>query len=100
MQLIYSNESSILAGNIKNLLELAGIEVLVKNEFASGAVGDLSAFDAWVELWVDDNKVTKAESIVKEAQNKLDTSDWFCPQCKEPNASSFDICWQCQHEKP
>ena len=98
MKLIYSNESSILVGNIKNLLQLNGIEVTTKNEFANGAVGDLSAFDAWIELWVPEKNVVLAQKIIQQAKDNHAEVDWFCPQCKEPNGANFETCWHCQHE--
>lgn len=97
MKLIFSHESSVIAGNIKNILDLERIEVVLKNEFASGGVGDLSAFDAWVEVWlVNDKDENKALNIVKEATNSAQKPSWFCKHCKEENAGSFELCWQCQ----
>lgn len=98
MKLIYSHESSIIAGNIKNLLNLNNIEIVLKNEFASGGVGDLSAFDAWVEIWlVNDQQEKKAMAIINDAICINQKADWFCNHCKERNAGSFEICWHCQH---
>ena len=97
MKLIFSHESSVIAGNIKNILDLERIEVVLKNEFASGGVGDLSAFDAWVEVWlVNDKDEDKALSIIEEATNSAQKPSWFCKHCKEENAGSFELCWQCQ----
>ncbi len=97
MKLVFSHDSSVIAGNIKNLLNLERIDVVLKNEFASGAVGDLSAFDAWVEVWlVNDADEEKALSIVKSATSQAQKPSWFCRQCKEENAGSFELCWNCQ----
>ena len=88
----------MLAANIKNLLAQENIEVLVKNEFASGAVGDLSAFDTWIELWlINDKDESKAMTIINSAIHPTEKEDWFCRNCKESNASSFELCWNCQH---
>ena len=98
MKLIYSHESSVIVGNIKNLLSLSHIDVVLKNEFASGGVGDLSAFDAWVEVWlVNEHQEEKAMAIINDAMSANQKADWFCMHCKERNAGSFEICWQCQH---
>ncbi len=89
----------MLVGNIRNLLQLSGIDVITKNEFANGAVGDLSAFDAWIELWVAEDMVIKAQQIIQDAEVKKTNCDWFCPKCKEPNGANFETCWCCQHEQ-
>lgn len=97
MKLVYSDENHLLANNVKNILETRGIEVILINEFAQGAIGEISAFDAWPELWVvDDEDFDKAMEIVLESTQDTQRADWFCRKCKESNAASFEICWNCQ----
>ncbi|GLX87076.1 hypothetical protein tloyanaT_33290 [Thalassotalea loyana] len=99
MKKIYSNENNFLVHNVKNMVEAQGIEVFIKNEFAQGAVGDISAFDAWPELWVvDDADFERATNIIEASQKNTYSSDWICNNCQEVNDASFDICWQCQEE--
>jgi len=99
MKLIYTNENRFLVSNMKNIVENAGIEVTLKNEFAFGGVGDLSPFECWLELWVVDEKMyDHAKQIITEALQTV-SSDWTCRQCTEENPSSFDICWHCESEK-
>lgn len=98
---VYSNESSLIVNHIKNLIEAQGISVMLKNEFAQGAVGEIAAFDAWPELWVTEERdAPRALEIVESAQQPLDAPDWFCHSCGEQNASSFELCWNCQKEHP
>ena len=52
MKLVYTNENPFLVSNAKNLIEAEGIGTFLKNEFAQGAVGETSAFDAWPEVWI------------------------------------------------
>lgn len=52
MKKVFTHENRLIVFNLKNLLQEQGIECLVKNEFASGGVGDLSPFETWPELWV------------------------------------------------
>lgn len=99
MKLIYTHENGFLVNNIKNIIEADGIETILKNEFSSGAIGEVSAVDAWVELWViNDDDVEKANRIISEMKSKADEPDWQCRECKEENDASFDICWNCQVE--
>lgn len=100
MKLVYSNESHFLANNIKNLLEAESIESFIKNEFAQGALGEVSAFDSWPEVWVvDEAHYQRASEIVAAAQQHQASGDWSCPQCAEKNDPSFEICWSCQYER-
>lgn len=100
MKLIYTHENRFLVNNMQNIMQNAGIEVSLKNEYIAGGAGDLSPFDTWLELWVvDDKNYTQALQIIKEAQTIDNEHDWFCPQCHEKNNAVFEICWQCQHEK-
>ncbi len=52
MKLVFTNESTFLVNNVKNLLEAQKIKVFIKNEYAQGAIGEISPFDSWPELWV------------------------------------------------
>lgn len=99
MKLIFSNEHLFAVENVKNLLAAQGIEVMIKNEYAQGAIGEISAFDAWPEAWlVNEADFQRADEIVKASQESRSAADWICNHCQEINAASFDICWQCQHE--
>jgi hypothetical protein len=99
MKLVYTNESHFLVSNIQNLIESEQIKTFIKNEFAQGAAGDLSVFDAWPEVWVfDDADFQRATDIVKLSQTKVNKADWVCKNCGELNDPSFDICWNCQRE--
>ena len=99
MKLLYTNESPFLVNNAKNIIEQAGFEVVLKNEFAAGAAGDLSPFDTWLELWLTkESDFLKAKKLLDTELNKSHGSDWFCQHCHERNDAAFEICWQCQQE--
>jgi hypothetical protein len=101
MKLVYTNENRFIAGNAKNILESHGIELVLKNEFAAGAVGEVSAFDAWLELWVrNDSDYDKACMILESALSKKGAKGWICKQCREENDASFEFCWHCHRERP
>lgn len=101
MKMVYTNENQFLVNNIKNLIEAQGIKVFIKNEFSQGAVGELSALDAWPEVWIyNDTDFDIADKIVKSSQNHTSSSEWTCKNCNEKNDTSFEICWNCQTESP
>ena len=79
-------------------LKVADIEFSIKNEFASGAIGDLPFTEVWPELWlINDNQFEQADEICKRIQQEAEQNnvDWTCTQCEEINASSFEFCWSC-----
>ena len=97
MKMVYTNESGFLVNNVKNLIEAQKIEVFLKNEYAQGAAGGISAFDSWPEIWVvHDSDVDSVIEIVQSSQSSSNTADWVCKNCSETNDSSFEICWKCQ----
>lgn len=100
MKLIYTHENRLLVNNIRNIVENAGIAVVLKNEFAGGGMGELSPFDTWLELWVlEDADFEKAQKIVDTETEPCGLQEWQCSQCFEMNSDSFEICWQCQQPR-
>lgn len=99
MKLVFTHEDRLIVANARNILEGARISVLTKNEFAAGAIGELSAFDAWLELWVEDSDFEKAESLLATSISEANAKEWICPNCGESNDPSFETCWKCQRER-
>jgi len=96
MKLVYTHENQFLVSNIKNIIEGQGIKTFLKNEFAKGAMGEMSAFDCWPEVWVyDDADFLQAKSIVELSQIKNDDDQWVCADCNEQNDAVFEVCWKC-----
>jgi len=96
MKKLYTHENRLIIYNLKNLLQKAGIESQVTNEYASGAVGDLAAFETWPELWVPDSQqFDQAVSILNQILSLRTGPEWFCRGCQEKNDASFELCWNC-----
>jgi len=98
MKLAYTHEDRLIVANARNILEAARINVLTKNEFAAGAIGELSAFDAWLELWVEETDFEKAKNLLATAMSRADAKEWICSVCDESNDPSFETCWKCQRD--
>ena len=99
---VYSHHDRFMVWQVKQLLEDRGIPCFIKNEFAIGGVGELSPFDTQPEVWLSDEEwLPRAEKLIKqmEAERQPNTLGWQCPQCQEENEASFEICWQCGHER-
>jgi len=94
---VFSSEDRFLVTHIHALLSQQGIPCFVKNEYAIGAMGDLSPFDCWPEVWVtDDEWLSRAKKIIQQYQQQsLEKREWFCGGCGEKNEASFEFCWQC-----
>lgn len=101
MKLIYTHENRLLVGNAKNILEANGIDVILKNEFSQGGVGELSAIDSWPQLWIlNDADYDKAASVMENSLSKDTDPEWKCASCSENNDASFGSCWKCQSPCP
>ena len=100
MQQIFSHHDRFRVFQVKQLLEETGIPCFVKNEFAIGAMGELSPMDVQPEVWLSDIEwLPKAKQIVAEFNcQTTDLTPWICNQCFEKNAGNFEICWQCGKE--
>ena len=83
----------------KSRLDEKGIPCFIKNEFASGGIGELSPIDSQPEVWIcDDEWQRKAEQIVAVLDVPPPGEKWLCAHCGEQNASSFELCWQCAQD--
>lgn len=98
MLLVYSSPNSLMTGHIKNLLEAENIPCIVKNEFLSGAAGELPPTEAWPEIWVKEQRdYGRAKQIVEQAMKEQHAPDksWLCPCCGEKLEGQFTDCWKC-----
>lgn len=100
MKLVFTHPHHFAVANIRNQLAQRGIVCELRNEFAAGALGELAPIDVWPELWVqDDRDYDIARRWIEADQSQAEGHDWFCGQCGEQNAASFDHCWACQRER-
>jgi len=101
MKLLYTNENRYLVHNIQNIIENAGIDIMLKNEFAAGAAGDLVPHETWLELWVvNDADYDQAINIMESSFSDANDPQWICTHCNEKNDASFDFCWKCFNSCP
>lgn len=101
MKLVYTSSNALLVNHVCNLLEVAGIEVRMKNQFLGGGAGELPPTEAWPELWVDEADFARAEQVVTEfAQSDSPQPEWTCPNCGEQVEGQFSVCWNCGTPRP
>ncbi len=99
MKLLYTNENRLLVNNVLNIIESAGIDISLKNEFSGGAAGDLVPHETWLEVWVEDKDFDRASLLIESAFSKPDSQGWICSKCSEHNDASFEFCWSCYTPK-
>ena len=94
---VYSAGSIQDAYIIQGMLNEAGIETRILNEFAQGGVGEIPFTQAYPEIWI----IREADrKRAKEIISQFDThhrpgDDLFCPRCHESNPDTFETCWHC-----
>jgi len=75
---LFTHENRLILFNVKNLLEAEGIECVVRNEFSSGAVGDLAPFETWPEIWLlHERDLPRARAVVAAVTGQDDDSGRF-----------------------
>ena len=88
---------------MKQILERAGIPCHIIGEFRGGAAGEIPPIEAWPELWVvDELHAGEAKRIVETTMQQTveEGESWICPHCQEEIESQFDICWNCETDRP
>ena len=101
MKKIYTSSEEFRIGQIVSILEQSGIEYVVRNQYLSGAIGELPPTECWPEIWIAyDEDFDLAMKIVSEStEEPKDTGPWKC-QCGEENEGTFGSCWKCGSDKP
>lgn len=95
-----------LMQSLKSELDALAIPYMIKNEYASGAMGELPWQDTQPELWlIDDTWQARAKQVMDALMAHSVSSpgdkeqEWVCRNCKEKNGAAFDFCWQCEHQR-
>jgi hypothetical protein len=89
---VYSSFNQTAVYHARNLLENAGLEVVVKNAILSSAMGELPPAECQAEVWVlNDADERRAHEILS---RQVSGADWNCP-CGETLGAQFTQCWRC-----
>lgn len=93
MKRVFGSFDLQLVHHKKNLLEAAGIEVLIRNQYLSSAMGELPPAECQAEIWVlDDADFAKAQEVLR--WRPPPGPDWTC-RCGETLGAQFTQCWRC-----
>lgn len=99
---VYDAENQIDAQLALDALQSAGIEVVMKGQFLSGAAGELPA-SGLVTLWVVNPEFEEqAKDIIADYESRKRHSGppQTCPNCSEMIDGNFVCCWNCGEELP
>lgn len=100
MKRVFRAESLLKVAHARNVLITAGIACEVRNQYLSGAMGELPMIETWPELLVEDADERYALSVLARASSVPDASPWICEGCAEPLEPQFTSCWRCGRERP
>jgi Putative prokaryotic signal transducing protein len=95
---IHSAPHPFALENLRNVLQLEGIESEVRTPFLGAARGDLPATECWSELWVvNDQDAERASTVIASALAPAEQAEapWKCRSCGEEVEGQFGACWQC-----
>jgi len=97
MQKIYSAGNLQEAYLIQGMLNAAGIETRIHNEYAQGGIGEIPFTHAYPEIWlVNETDIYRANQIIKKFETRQQSiADLVCARCHEPNPATFETCWCC-----
>ncbi len=106
MKKLFSSDDRFLFQQVRSELEALDIPYLLKNEFTSGAMGELPWHEVMPEIWLlDDAWEPKASELIDKLvantnidEEKVCAQLWQCPHCQEMNEPEFAVCWHCQFE--
>ena len=84
---------------IRSVLIREGIPSHMKSQMLGPIAGEVPMDSARAELFVDEEDSERALEIIHDAQT-IEGPDRPCPDCKEMNPPSFEICWRCQATIP
>ncbi len=101
MKKVYSSENSGMVGFLNDVLEHHAIPSVIRNQYLSGAAGEVSPFDSWPEIWVlNDDDYASAQQLIKATLvDKSKRSAWTCADCGERMEGQFAACWNCAPEQ-
>lgn len=106
MERVHRTSDPISAQLLKSELEAHGIEAWVEGEHLAPLLGGAipAAGRQFQVCIVHDHEGPRARRLVEawraRRETPADAPPWRCPHCGEENEPQFEICWQCETERP
>jgi hypothetical protein len=102
MRKVHTSDSLLEISHLRNLLEIAGIDCIVRNDRLASITGEIPFVECWPELWVcRSGDALRARGIIEMALDVADDGQpWTCTTCGERIEAQFAECWQCAAARP
>jgi len=102
MRKVFSSNELSETTLVRDALVHRGVAATIQNEFSGRSA--IPEFRPPAEVWVShDDDYENARRIVVQTlatlDSKFDAKPWSCSNCEEENPQSFDVCWNCGHDK-
>ena len=95
MKRVFRAASLIQVAHARNVLLTAGIPSELRNQYLSGALGDLPLLETWPQLYVEDADEAAALRALARAATAPAGISWICDDCGEVLEPQFTSCWRC-----
>ena len=95
MKRVFRAASLLQVAHARNLLLAAGIQSELRNQYLSGALGDLPMLETWPQLYVEDEDESAALRALARASAAATGQPWVCERCGEQLEPQFTECWRC-----
>jgi hypothetical protein len=95
MKRVFRAASLIQVAHARNVLLSAGIQSELRNQYLSGALGDLPMLETWPQLYVEDGDEQAALRALARAAVAPAGASWTCEHCGEMLEPQFTSCWRC-----
>jgi hypothetical protein len=95
MKRVFRAASLIQVAHARNVLLAAGIQSELRNQYLSGALGDLPMLETWPQLFVEDSDEHAALRALARAAVAPSGASWTCEHCGELLEPQFTSCWRC-----
>ena len=96
---VFENFELAIVGQVQSLLEAHGIETYLKNQYASGALGELPFVEICPQLYVlRERDVAEANRLIRELsfdEGEGDGEAWTCTACGAEVDPELGACWKC-----
>lgn len=100
MRRVRSFRNLAAAHHAMNLLRIAGVPAIVRNEFLASAMGELPPTECLPEVWIlDDADEWRAKKLLDDPAGG-GGSAWVCGECGEVSEPQFTQCWRCGANRP
>lgn len=101
MREIYSNPEHARVGYFHSILEGAGIEAFIRNQYDNNNLTGV-VFAPVLCITHDEDYETALELLKHTVQPApvVAEAEWVCPKCNELVPGGFELCWSCDGERP